>query len=61
MAAGCWSGSLTQDLFRGSDIVLNLPVKPRKVRISNEYLLIVALFTNSLYMSNNIFHAALLK
>lgn len=31
VAAGCWSGSLTQDLFRESDIVLNVPVKPRKV------------------------------
>ncbi|XP_024020845.1 uncharacterized protein LOC21390844 isoform X2 [Morus notabilis] len=30
VAAGCWSGSLTQDLFRELDIVLNVPVKPRK-------------------------------
>ncbi|KAJ4830452.1 hypothetical protein Tsubulata_036361 [Turnera subulata] len=30
VAAGCWSGSLMHDLLRGSDIVLDLPVKPRK-------------------------------
>lgn len=32
VAAGCWSGSLIHDLFRDSDIVLDVPVKPRKVR-----------------------------
>jgi glycine/D-amino acid oxidase-like deaminating enzyme len=31
VAAGCWSGSLAHDLFRESDILLNVPVKPRKV------------------------------
>lgn len=31
VAAGCWSGSLVHDLFRESDILLNVPVKPRKV------------------------------
>ncbi|KAF4383178.1 hypothetical protein F8388_009209 [Cannabis sativa] len=30
VAAGCWSGSLVQDLFRDSGIVLDVPVKPRK-------------------------------
>ncbi|KAI9382796.1 hypothetical protein POPTR_014G177300v4 [Populus trichocarpa] len=30
VAAGCWSGSLAHDLFRESDILLNVPVKPRK-------------------------------
>lgn len=30
VAAGCWSGSLVHDLFRESDILLNVPVKPRK-------------------------------
>ncbi|KAK9281948.1 hypothetical protein L1049_004857 [Liquidambar formosana] len=28
--AGCWSGSLMDDLFRKSDIILDVPVKPRK-------------------------------
>lgn len=31
VAAGCWSGSLTRDLFRESEIVLDVPVRPRKV------------------------------
>lgn len=31
VAAGCWSGSLMQDLVRESEIVLDVPVKPRKV------------------------------
>ncbi|KAJ4837995.1 hypothetical protein Tsubulata_050688 [Turnera subulata] len=30
VAAGCWTGSLMHDLLRGSDIALDLPVKPRK-------------------------------
>ncbi|KAJ0110880.1 hypothetical protein Patl1_03122 [Pistacia atlantica] len=30
VAAGCWSGSLMHDLFRETDIVLDVPVKPRK-------------------------------
>lgn len=30
VAAGSWSGSLMHDLFRESDIVLDVPVKPRK-------------------------------
>lgn len=30
VAAGCWSGSLMQDLVRESEIVLDVPVKPRK-------------------------------
>ncbi|XP_057964769.1 uncharacterized protein LOC131155565 isoform X2 [Malania oleifera] len=30
VAAGCWTGSLMNDLIRGSDIVLDVPVKPRK-------------------------------
>ncbi|PIN06232.1 hypothetical protein CDL12_21220 [Handroanthus impetiginosus] len=30
IAAGCWSGSLMQDLIKNSKIELDLPVKPRK-------------------------------
>ncbi|XP_074284139.1 uncharacterized protein LOC141608691 [Silene latifolia] len=30
IAAGCWSGSLMDDLLKDSDIVLHVPVKPRK-------------------------------
>ncbi|KAL6217837.1 hypothetical protein ACLB2K_011054 [Fragaria x ananassa] len=30
VAAGCWSGSLMHDLIRESEIVLDVPVKPRK-------------------------------
>ncbi|CAB4321438.1 unnamed protein product [Prunus armeniaca] len=30
VAAGCWSGSLMSDLLRESEIVLDIPVKPRK-------------------------------
>lgn len=30
VAAGCWSGSLIHDLLRNSDVVLDVPVKPRK-------------------------------
>lgn len=31
VAAGCWSGSLMRDLLKESEIVLDVPVKPRKV------------------------------
>ena len=31
VAAGSWSGSLMHDLLRDSDILLDVPVKPRKV------------------------------
>ena len=34
IAAGCWSGSLMQDLMRDSNTDLAVPVKPRKVRLS---------------------------
>lgn len=34
VAAGCWSGSLMHDLLRETEIVLDIPVKPRKVRIN---------------------------
>ncbi|KAM1044230.1 hypothetical protein ACFX13_036124 [Malus domestica] len=30
VAAGCWSGSLMRDLLKESEIVLDVPVKPRK-------------------------------
>lgn len=30
IAAGCWSGSLMQELLRESDIMVNVPVQPRK-------------------------------
>lgn len=30
VAAGCWSGSLMCDLLRESEVVLDVPVKPRK-------------------------------
>ncbi|KAK4768505.1 hypothetical protein SAY87_003646 [Trapa incisa] len=30
IAAGCWSGCLMNDLFRESDISVDIPVKPRK-------------------------------
>ncbi|KDO58558.1 hypothetical protein CISIN_1g011027mg [Citrus sinensis] len=30
VAAGCWSGSLMHDLLRETEIVLDIPVKPRK-------------------------------
>ncbi|PON65950.1 FAD dependent oxidoreductase [Trema orientale] len=30
VAAGCWSGSLVQDLFRDLGILLDVPVEPRK-------------------------------
>ena len=33
VAAGCWSGSLMHDLLRESEVVLDIPVKPRKVSI----------------------------
>ncbi|KAL9285000.1 hypothetical protein ACSQ67_024644 [Phaseolus vulgaris] len=31
VAAGCWTGSLMQDLFRNWEMDLHVPVKPRKV------------------------------
>jgi hypothetical protein len=31
IAAGCWSGSLMHELLRESEILLDVPVKPRKV------------------------------
>ncbi|CAN0859068.1 Glycine oxidase [Linum grandiflorum] len=30
VAAGSWTGSLTHELFKDSDITLNIPIKPRK-------------------------------
>lgn len=33
VAAGCWSGSVLHDLIKHSEIELDFPVKPRKVRI----------------------------
>lgn len=38
VAAGCWSGSLMHDLIKNSEIELDLPVKPRKVRTLGESL-----------------------
>lgn len=32
IAAGCWTGSLIYNLIQDSDIELDIPVKPRKVR-----------------------------
>lgn len=32
IAAGSWSGSLMHDLLKDSEIELDFPVKPRKVR-----------------------------
>jgi glycine/D-amino acid oxidase-like deaminating enzyme len=34
IAAGCWSGSLMHELLRESEILLDVPVKPRKVSSS---------------------------
>ena len=36
VAAGSWSGSLMHDLLRDSDILLDVPVKPRKVSLQCE-------------------------
>ena len=36
VAAGSWSGSLMHDLLRDSDILLDLPIKPRKVSLQCE-------------------------
>lgn len=36
IAAGCWTGALMHDLFKNSDIDLDIPVKPRKVRTYDE-------------------------
>lgn len=33
VAAGCWSGSLMHELFKESDILLDVPVKPRKASL----------------------------
>ncbi|CAI0426512.1 unnamed protein product [Linum tenue] len=30
VAAGSWTGPLSRELFKGSDIALNIPIKPRK-------------------------------
>lgn len=37
IAAGCWSGTLMHDLMRESEILLDVPVKPRKVGYSDLY------------------------
>ncbi|CAN1812094.1 Glycine oxidase [Linum perenne] len=41
VAAGSWTGSLTHELFRDSDITLNIPIKPRK-----GHLLVLENFNN---------------
>lgn len=33
VAAGCWSGSLMDELLRESEILLHVPVRPRKVSL----------------------------
>ena len=33
MAAGCWTGTLMHELIKSTNIKLDIPVKPRKVRI----------------------------
>lgn len=35
IAAGCWSGTLIHDLMRESEILPDVPVKPRKVGYSD--------------------------
>lgn len=50
IAAGCWSGSLMHDLIKNSEIKLDLPIKPRKVRylgVSLNYLLKFKYFFSS--------------
>lgn len=48
VAAGCWSGSLMHDLLREEDIVLDVPVKPRKVEIHNLFYHVTSFFQANL-------------
>lgn len=34
IAAGCWTGTLMDKLLQNSDIVIHVPIQPRKVRIT---------------------------
>lgn len=38
VAAGCWSGSLMHNLIRESDIELDIPIEPRKVRFTSFHI-----------------------
>ncbi|KAF3435126.1 hypothetical protein FNV43_RR22213 [Rhamnella rubrinervis] len=51
VAAGCWSGSLMHDLLRESEVVLDIPVKPRK-----GHLLVLENF-DSLYVNHGLMEA----
>ncbi|XP_022635298.1 uncharacterized protein LOC106759198 isoform X2 [Vigna radiata var. radiata] len=55
VAAGCWTGSLMQDLFRNWEMDLHVPVKPRK-----GHLLVLENF-NSLKLNHGLMEAAYLK
>lgn len=45
VAAGCWTGSLMQDLFRNWEMDLHVPVKPRKVCLYTYLSLITLWYT----------------
>lgn len=51
IAAGCWTGSLMDELFRDADIVIDVPVKPRK-----GFLLVLENF-NSLRLNHGLMEA----
>ncbi|BAT84209.1 hypothetical protein VIGAN_04151500 [Vigna angularis var. angularis] len=55
VAAGCWTGSLMQDLFRNWKMDLHVPVKPRK-----GHLLVLENF-NSLKLNHGLMEASYLK
>ncbi|XP_047150793.1 glycine oxidase [Vigna umbellata] len=55
VAAGCWTGSLMQDLFRNWKMDLHVPLKPRK-----GHLLVLENF-NSLKLNHGLMEASYLK
>ncbi|ESW12703.1 hypothetical protein PHAVU_008G135200 [Phaseolus vulgaris] len=55
VAAGCWTGSLMQDLFRNWEMDLHVPVKPRK-----GHLLVLENF-NSLQLNHGLMEAGYLN
>ncbi|KAG2672740.1 hypothetical protein I3760_13G057100 [Carya illinoinensis] len=55
VAAGCWSGSLMHELLRESDILLDVPVKPRK-----GHLLVLENF-NALQLNHGLMEVGYIK
>lgn len=54
VAAGCWSGSLMHELLKDCNISMDVPVKPRKVRLSRLILAFYLPCNHSLPVQNEL-------